>query len=518
MAPQQNLVNATDTERFKAILNQVPAWVAYINADLLFEFSNNHNKVLPGLPGNDVHGKPINEALEPPALERLHPYIQKGLEGERVSSVEPVINTSGEQKTLKIETVPDKTPEGAVRGLLLMVEEVTKSIWKEKKPAGSSSAGDLRLGRQQLVVESIPQMAWTMMGDGVLDYHNQRWFEYTGMSIEEVRVKGWFPIVHPDDFLKLRRKWEKATEKKQPYEFELRLKNAADDKYYWHLLRSIPVRNEKDEIQMWVGTATNIHDQITFQEKLKESQEHLEKMVQERTAEIISANQELVNTNNELNRFAYVISHDLKAPLRGISSLATWLHEDYEKELGPEGREQLNLLMQRVKRMHDLIEGILQYSRAGRDMDEEAKKVNVKKVVEEVIASLPKPDSVSISVPSTMPVLEFQETKIYQVFQNLVSNAIKFNDKPKGKIEIGYEDEPGKYLFYVKDNGSGISENYHSRIFQLFQTLSAEEDTESTGVGLAIVKKIIEAAGGNIWVESTEGAGSTFFFTILKKQ
>jgi len=224
---------------------------------------------------------------------------------------------------------------------------------------------------------------------------------------------------------------------------------------------------------------------------------------------------ELRNVNQELQDFAYIISHDLKAPLRAIRSLANWIKTDYEDCFDEEGREQMQLLIGRVKRMHDLIDGVLQYSRVGRSK-EELVKVDLNTIVAEVIDLIMPPAHMSINIEHTLPTLYCEKTRIAQVFQNLLNNAVKYMDKPAGEIRIGVNDRENQWQFYVADNGPGIEEKNFARIFQIFQTLKPKDEGESTGIGLTLVKKIIEMYGGQIWIESTVGTGSTFYFTIPK--
>jgi len=228
-------------------------------------------------------------------------------------------------------------------------------------------------------------------------------------------------------------------------------------------------------------------------------------------------NQQLQRVNKELGEFAYVVSHDLKAPLRGIKALAGWIATDYADCLPDEGTEQLDLLLNRVDRMHDLIDGILRYSRLGR-MKEEKTEIDLNALLPEIIDMLGDPQNITISIANELPTMVFERTRIIQVFENLLSNAVKYMDKPQGQIRVGCADRGEIWEFYVADNGPGIEERYFERIFQMFQTLSPRDDVESTGIGLTLVKKTIEMYGGRIWVKSQRGAGSTFLFTLPKAQ
>lgn len=219
--------------------------------------------------------------------------------------------------------------------------------------------------------------------------------------------------------------------------------------------------------------------------------------------------------NEELKNFAYVASHDLKAPLRAIGSLADWISSDYAEKFDDEGREQMRLLIGRVRRMDGLIDGILEYSRVGR-IEENATDVELDRLLAETVDLLAPPPHIQVIV-EPLPAVHGQAVRIQQVFQNLLSNAIRYMDKPQGRIRVSCRGERGGYWqFSVADNGPGIEARHQERIFLLFQTLVPRDRSESTGIGLSLVKKIVEGYGGRVWVESTPGLGSTFHFTLPK--
>jgi signal transduction histidine kinase len=224
---------------------------------------------------------------------------------------------------------------------------------------------------------------------------------------------------------------------------------------------------------------------------------------------------QLEMANAELRDFAHIVSHDLKAPLRGIKVLAEWLCHDYADKLDVSGVEQLHLLHHRVDRMHDLIDGILRYSRVGRDAQESAA-VDLNTLLPEIVDTIAPPAHIRVSIQKPMPVIFGQAAQVTQVFQNLIGNAVKYMDKPEGRIVVACEDEDNLWKFSVVDNGPGIETKHFQKIFQIFQTLSPKDAYESTGIGLALVKKIVELHGGTTSVESQVERGSTFFFTWPK--
>ncbi|MES2732811.1 MAG: ATP-binding protein [Bacteroidota bacterium] len=220
----------------------------------------------------------------------------------------------------------------------------------------------------------------------------------------------------------------------------------------------------------------------------------------------------LERKNQELDRFAYIVSHDLKAPLRGIENTSEWIEEDFGAKLPAKVNEYLSLIKGRVRRMEGLIDGILELSRVGKEKNK-VEKINVQRLVEEMVEMLsPHPD-MHIHIQPDLPTILTERISLQQVFTNLISNAIKYHDRPNGNISISYQETSTHYSFSVVDDGPGIEPRYHEKIFIIFQTLQARDTFESTGVGLAIVKKILDDKKCSIRVVSDVGQGSSFTFT-----
>jgi PAS domain S-box-containing protein len=219
--------------------------------------------------------------------------------------------------------------------------------------------------------------------------------------------------------------------------------------------------------------------------------------------------------NRELDQFAYVASHDLKAPLRGVSNLAQWIEEDLRESLHDGTREMLALLRSRMHRMEALIEGLLQFSRAGR-VRQKPEPVDVGALVSDIIELLGPAETAEVLASPDLPTFTTEKLALQQVLLNLVSNALKYAERPDARIVIGVEDHGDEYAFSVSDNGPGIAPEFQDRIWGIFQTLQPRDRVEGTGIGLALVKKIVETRGGVAWVTSEEGQGATFGFTWPK--
>jgi PAS domain S-box-containing protein len=224
----------------------------------------------------------------------------------------------------------------------------------------------------------------------------------------------------------------------------------------------------------------------------------------------------LEKNNQALDQFAYIVSHDLKAPLRAISNLSAWIQEDAGQSLSEENKSNLTMLRGRVARLESMINGVLEYSKVGRTQVA-IESVDVYTLVEEVVELLSPPAHIQIEISAEMPVLETQKIMLMQIFSNLISNAIKYNDKPLGIIRVYCVEKEDSYEFVVDDNGPGIPSEFFEKIFVIFQTLQSRDKFESTGIGLTIVKRIVDEVNGKIWVESELGKGSKFIFDWPQK-
>jgi light-regulated signal transduction histidine kinase (bacteriophytochrome) len=225
----------------------------------------------------------------------------------------------------------------------------------------------------------------------------------------------------------------------------------------------------------------------------------------------------LAHRKEELDRFIYIVSHDLRAPLRGIANLSSWMEEDLDGKLDEEGREQMRLLRGRVHRLEAMIDGILRYSRAGR-AGEPIEAVDLGALVAEVLAKLAPAAAVSFDVAPGMPTIETERAPLLQVLSCLVSNALKHAGRPDPRVAVTCVEAGSAYEITVKDDGQGIPISLQPRVWGIFQTLAPRDEVEGTGIGLSIVKKIVESRGGRVWIESAPKAGAAFHFTWPKRE
>jgi light-regulated signal transduction histidine kinase (bacteriophytochrome) len=243
--------------------------------------------------------------------------------------------------------------------------------------------------------------------------------------------------------------------------------------------------------------------------------------IKEQSFEIIKINkqrevllQNLEKQNQTLSEYAHVVSHDLKAPLRSIDTLINWFKEDNGSILDEKNNKSLDLILSNVEKMDLLIKGILDYSSIDKQETKD-RRIDLTILIDEVVRTINVPNHIEIVFKNELPKVFGNDFRFKQLFQNLIQNAIKYNDKEKGFVEIGSHENENEIEFYIKDNGIGINERYQTKIFEMFSKL--ENRYQSSGIGLSIVKKIIDFYGGKIWLESQVAKGTTFYFTLQKQ-
>jgi len=489
----------------------------------------------------------VNEAIHhPDDLERVSQWLQDALSSGR-TALPPyeyrVLRSDGRVLHVRTLGLIERRDDGGAK-VFATLQDVTRL--QEAKDEVSRTLQLLEFAMEQIpipvIIARAPDVVISHFNQGALDLLVSQPERLTEIPLEAHRE--FWPTFYPDGTpyrvadLPLTRAIQKGHVTRDA---EIIVRR--DDGDRWISASAAPLRDEQGDIIAGIVAFPDITERKRAETELHAYRDHLETLVAERTAqlnvrvaeverlnramghtldELNEANRDLAATarrleaaNRELDDFAYVVSHDLKAPLRGISQLAAWIGEDYAGVLDEAGQHKLALLGDRVKRMHGLIDGVLEYSRVGRSK-ERVHPVDLHPLVESVIDLVAPPPHVDVVVEGHLPTVVGEPTRLRQLFQNLVDNGIKFNDKVRGEVRVMCEDVGDHWLFAVRDNGPGIEKRHHERVFRLFQTLSADPDPESTGVGLALAKRIVEKGGGQMGLESAVGEGSTFTFTWPK--
>ncbi|MBD0366107.1 MAG: PAS domain S-box protein [Flavisolibacter sp.] len=357
------------------------------------------------------------------------------------------------------------------------------------------------------LANSIQNLAWMADGEGWIYWYNQRWYEYTGTTQEEMQGWGWQKVHHPDHIDNVLTFVKDAWKKDEPWELTFPLRSKSGE-YRWFLTRANPVKNAEGKVYRWIGTNTDIDDQKTIEEKL-------EKLVSERT-------KELQHSNEDLQQFAHVASHDLKEPVRKIMTFSNRLNYEFGNLIPEKGKLYLDRLENAAGRIYQMIDSILLYSSLDATKHQK-ERIDLTETFNEIISDL----EVFISEKNAeitygkLPVIEGFPILIYQLFYNLLNNALKFskpNEKPL--IEVFCEivdcrESNCKYArIILKDNGIGFNQNEAEIIFKTFTRLHSKDNYEGTGLGLALCRKIVERHRGSISAEGIAGQGATFTITL----
>lgn len=352
-----------------------------------------------------------------------------------------------------------------------------------QKKKYSSIIANMNLGLVEIDLESKILMA------------NNRYTEMIGLSQYDLLGKNVLKVMNLDDKnLEIIRKQFEKRRKNQSDSYEVEVTLNTGQRRHW-LISAAPTYDEYGKIIGSIG----VHLDITKQKQLEIQKQNLVN--------------ELEESNKGLQEYAHIVSHDLKSPLRSVTALATWLYDDYKDVLDENGRYNLQMMQEKVEGMDKLIDGILKYSTVNSDTLDNTE-VNVNEVIKDISEIIYIPEHVSIKVKNTLPIIQADKVKIHQLFQNFLSNAVVNIDKEVGLVEISSQENPTHWQFSIKDNGVGIPKEYHEKIFKIFQSIGNNE--RSTGIGLSIVKKIIDRYNGKVWLESEIGVGTTFYFTIKK--
>jgi PAS domain S-box-containing protein len=366
--------------------------------------------------------------------------------------------------------------------------------------------------RFRLLATTIPQIAWTTDRKGDIDYINEQWERLTGQPVS-VALKTWGSLIHPDDLPVVNEKWSESLRTGKPWLAEYRLRNVKTGLYHWFSGHAQALKNEKEEVIKWIGSASDIQD-------FKDQASFLEKQVQERTKALKELNQSLKVSNEDLQQFAHVASHDLKEPIRKIKTFSNRLQDDYKDLLPEKGNNFLNKILSATDRMYSMIDGVLSYSTMAA-ADQVPEMVDLNEILKDIqidLEVLIQEKKATLDI-APLPTLQGASVLLYQLFYNLVNNSIKFSraDVPV-VIKISssaLEIEGNKFVkIVVSDNGIGFEQEQAERIFTTFTRLNSKDKYEGTGLGLALCRKIVQRHGGFISARGEKNKGAEFVILL----
>lgn len=486
-------------QRFRTLIEEAPvATCLFLGRELRIEIANEMIIAIMGK-GRSVLGKPLSEAIPElegqPFLLELQKVFDTGETFENRNARGELI-VDGVRKTLYFDYIfkPLKDENGEVYGILDMTIDVTDHVLARRELQESES-------RFRTLAEALPQMVWMQDAKGEIEYASRHWADYSGY--EDV-TQAWRWMAHPEDMVPLQESWKQALENGLPFRHEVRLRNKQGE-YNWHYSLAEPVRDDNGQIVKWIGTLFDIQVQKEFSEKL-------EKEVEERT-------RDLQRSNEDLQQFAHVASHDLKEPVRKIILFQNRLRD----ELGEGANSRVMAFLQKIEasslRMYSMIDGVLAYSSLnGTGFSREW--INLNALVDDIRSDLEVviAQKRAILRIDLLPSVFGDRVLLYQLFYNLIANSLKFA-KPDEDPEIHMwsgqvvEDRRSYREITLTDNGIGFSNKDVDQIFQPFSRLNSKDQFEGTGLGLSLCKKIVERHGGMIRADGTPGVGAVF--TIL---
>jgi PAS domain S-box-containing protein len=364
------------------------------------------------------------------------------------------------------------------------------------------------------IADNISQLAWMADAKGNLLWYNRRWFEYTGTDLEQMRGWGWKKVHHPDHVQRVEDKWRAHLQNGVVWEDTFPLRGT-DGVFRWFLSRATPIRDATGAITRWFGTNTDVTELREIQGQLSEANRLLSTSAKQLGALVVEPTASLVEAVAQMEEFCYTVSHDLRAPLRGLQLYSDALLEDFAANLPSEARQWLSRISVNAKLLDKMILDVLTFSRLAR-AELKMEKVDLEKLVRRIVEQYPglQPPQAEIQVEKLPPVLG-HEPSLTQAVSNLLNNAVKFvAPGVRPKIRIWHERNNGTLRLWIADNGIGIDPKYQHRLFKMFERIHPRGSYEGTGVGLAIVRKAVERMGGKVGLESDGANGSRFWFEI----
>ncbi|SDM49688.1 PAS domain S-box-containing protein [Catalinimonas alkaloidigena] len=499
----------TSAHQLRLLTDAMPVLIGYLDREEKYRFANRAYQAWFHQDPATLLGRPVRKVVGEQAYAGVKDYIRRALAGERLDFEARMPYRDDFTKYIRTSYVPD-VQAGEVVGFYTLVTDITESVLAQQQMEESAQ-------RFRLLTESIPQMIWTAMPDGYLNYFSQQWYNYSGYDEEHSTGEGWIKAVHPEDLTNLYQRWTQALRTGAPYQVEARVKRA-DGMYRWQLIRALPQRNEEGTITQWMGTFTDLQDQRQAKQALQTLAEELATTNEELQAaneDLAASNQQLLHVNSDLDNFIYTASHDLKTPIANIEGLLYVLIRHLKQELPTSSRTQhiTTLMQESVERFKKTIDNLNDVIKLQKEYNGEIVTVDLREVIQEVWLDLePQRQAVGaqIEIDIADPALiRFSKKNARSVVYNLLSNSLKYRSPARVPL-IRIHGKPSKqyYSLAVEDNGLGMTEVQVAKLFSMFRRF--HDHIEGSGIGLYMIRKMIENVGGTIEVESQPQVGTTF--------
>ena len=522
-------------KQLQTLIDAMPDFVCFKDGDGYWLKANNASISIFQLEDIDYRGKKdselaeLNSKLRGSFLTCKETDARVWKEGGLIHGEETVPDSDGSVRVFDVTKVPVFHPDGEPKGLVVIGHDIT-----ERKQAEEALIKSEKQYRS--LIDALPQYIYFL--DKNLRYvaANKAYCEEYSIDQEEIigkTSKDFFPEKLAEKYMASDRE---VIETGKVKEYTEKSKSTGNEDK-WVQVVKVPVKDNNGNIDGMLGVYWDITDLRQSEEELAKHGQHLEDLVKERTAELEGSqkalsflledvndaredvertNKKLIEANKELESFSYSVSHDLKAPLRAIDGYANAIMEDYYEKLDNEGKELLNLIHKNVKNMDQLIKDLLEFSRIGRTILV-ISGIDMKSLLNDVFMEIYQfiPDrKIQLKIKDFHPA-KSDKRLLQQVFLNLMTNAVKFtSNKENAVIEAGSRIENDEIIYYLKDNGIGFDMKYVDKLFGVFQRLHSFEEYVGTGVGLALVQRIINRLGGKVWAEGKVGLGATFYFTL----
>jgi PAS domain S-box-containing protein len=455
-----------------------------------------------GYSAKEAIGKPITMLFPPDQAALENRILERVARGESVKFHETVrIRKGGAPVDVFVTVSPILDAGGRVVG----ASSIARDISERKRAADALHASEERF---RTMANSMAPMAWIARADGSRIWYNDRWYSYTGTTPAQMEGQGWQSVHDPRHLPEVLKRWEEASSSGERFEMECPIRGK-DGKFRRFLTRAVPLKNSAGVIENWFGTNTDVEELKRAEEEIKALNAELEARVARRTAELETA-------NKELEAFSYSVSHDLRAPLRAVNGFAGIVLEDFAPQLPDEAKHYLERVRDGGQRMGLLIDDLLMFSRLSRQ-PLERQRVDVTQLVREILDEM-NPAGSGRQIITRVDQLGFcagDRGLLRQVWFNLLSNAVKYSSpRNPAIIEVGRERINRERVYFVRDNGVGFDMKYADKLFGVFQRLHRMDEFEGTGVGLAIVQRVVHRHGGRVWARAEPDKGATFYFTL----